>query len=339
LNDASTYIVGNGANGASVECRSWPNTSPTYGNNRGTAAAKRYYSFGINGTPSGPRTLSLSYRRATGGTDVDERNGLDESTWTMWKGNGHYWAVRSATSTYPVSHPANSGAVAVTDSTFSDWTFGNFSDVSAKVFLQGPYSGGSMSTALKTAGVIPLSEPYNTSPWNYTGAESVTSIPAGVVDWVLVELRTGIFSSTKVATRAALLKSDGSVVDLDGMSAVAFAGVPAGNYYIVIRHRNHLAIMSAVTWALSSSSSLYDFTTSQAKAYGTNAMISVGSSFAMISGDADGSGVLNASDRGIAWNQRGLLGYQSSDVDLSGVCNAADRGIAWNNRGNLTQVP
>jgi hypothetical protein len=210
---------------------------------------------------------------------------------------------------------------------------------SIKVFLEGPYSSGSMRTDLNAGGYIPTSQPYNTAPWDYTGTENVASIPAGVVDWVLVELRKGTASTTKVATRAAFLKNDGSTVDLDGTSPVAFAGVPAGDYYIVVRHRNHLAIMSASAVALSSSSVLYDFTMSQNQAYGTDAMISVGTSFAMISGDVDGSGVLNAADRGIAWNQRGLLGYQSSDVDLSGVCNAADRGIAWNNRGNLTQVP
>ena len=48
-----------------------------------------------------------------------------------------------------------------------------------------------------------------------------------------------------VGRRAALLKSDGSVVDLDGSSQVKFKGIVPGNYYIVVRHRNHLPIMSA----------------------------------------------------------------------------------------------
>jgi hypothetical protein len=51
-----------------------------------------------------------------------------------------------------------------------------------KVFLEGPYSGGSMSTTLNAGGYLPLSQPFNTSPWNYNGPESVTGIPAGVVD-------------------------------------------------------------------------------------------------------------------------------------------------------------
>ena len=37
---------------------------------------------------------------------------------------------------------------------------------------------------------IPTTQPYNIAPWNYTGTESVTTIPnSNVIDWVLVELR------------------------------------------------------------------------------------------------------------------------------------------------------
>ncbi|MCB0744556.1 MAG: hypothetical protein KDC67_11675, partial [Ignavibacteriae bacterium] len=48
-----------------------------------------------------------------------------------------------------------------------------------------------------------------------------------------------------VATRAALLKSDGSIVDIDGNSAVSFNGITSGNYYVVVYHRNHLPIISS----------------------------------------------------------------------------------------------
>ena len=70
-------------------------------------------------------------------------------------------------------------------------------------------------------------------------------------------------------TRAAFIKSDGTIVDTDGTSPVQFTGLSDGDYYVVIRHRNHLAIMSASAIPLSSSSALYDFTTSQSQAYTT----------------------------------------------------------------------
>ncbi len=115
--------------------------------------------------------------------------------------------------------------------------------LNSKIFLEGPYNSGIMNTTLNSN--LPTDQPYNNSPWNYPGTESVTSIPTGVVDWVLVELRSGLASGTKVARKAALLKSDGTIVDLDGSSPVKFYGLSDGNYYVVIFHRNHLAVISS----------------------------------------------------------------------------------------------
>jgi len=225
-----------------------------------------------------------------------------------------------------------------------------------KVFLQGPYSGGSMSTALNNQGLIPLTQPYSGAPWNYPGTERIASVPSGVVDWVLVELRTGTSASTKVAARAALLKSDGSVVGLDGTSPVGFS-VASGSYYIVIHHRNHLAVMSANSVALSGSSSLYDFTTSQAQAYGGGMKDLGGGSYGMWAGDVTGDGQIkyigSGNDRAPIFSLIGSLlgtvnGYYKEDVNMDGVVkymgSGNDRAIIFSNIGTLlgvvtTQVP
>jgi len=216
--------------------------------------------------------------------------------------------------------------------------------LSTKAYLEGPYSAGSMSTALRTAGVIPLAQPYSGAPWNYTGTESVSSIPANVVDWVLVELRTGnpaVPPMTKVATRAAFLKSDGTVVDMDGTSPISFSGVSAGSYYIVIRHRNQLAIMSASAVALSASSVQYDFTTAMTQAYGTNPMKLVSTKYVMYAGDGNNDGAINATDRNLVWRvQNGTVGYLTGDFNLDGVANATDRNLFWRiNNGKSGSVP
>ena len=138
-----------------------------------------------------------------------------------------------------------------------------------KVFLQGPYLSGAMSTSLRDSGYVLLAQPYSAAPWNYTGTEAVDTVPAGVVDWILLELR--IDSATQVSRRAAFLLSDGSIVDLDGVSSVKFPTVTPGDYYVVIRHRNHLAVMTANPITLSYSPVLYDFTIGTAQAFGTNA--------------------------------------------------------------------
>jgi hypothetical protein len=215
--------------------------------------------------------------------------------------------------------------------------------VNAKIFLQGPYSGSSMSTALNASGYLPLSQPYNGSPWNYSGLESVASgffaSHTDIVDWVLVELRK-TYDGASVGRRAAFIKNNGTIVDLGGSSAVGFTGKAAGDYYIVIRHRNHLAVMSASAIPLSSSSSLYDFTTAQMQAYGTSPMVHLAVGvFGMCAGDATGDGQVNASDRSSVDNNLNLTGFLSADVTLDGQANASDRSRVDNSLNRVSQVP
>ena len=49
-----------------------------------------------------------------------------------------------------------------------------------------------MNTDLNSAGQLPSSQPFHTAPWDYDGTETLPApLSADVVDWVLVELRTG----------------------------------------------------------------------------------------------------------------------------------------------------
>ena len=210
-------------------------------------------------------------------------------------------------------------------------------DLSIKVFLEGPYAGifsgsGTMNTYLNSAGNLPTLQPFNSSPLTYSGVEKVRSgffsTHTNIVDWVFVELRTGTSSSTIVAQRTGLLKSDGTIVGLDGVSPLRF-GLPAGNYYIVIRHRNHLAIMSSTAVTMSSNPTInsYDFTTSQSQAYGTNAMADLGDgNFGMIAGDGNGDGQITGTDFNI-FNPKfvsAASGYQDGDYNLDGQVTGTD---------------
>lgn len=94
-----------------------------------------------------------------------------------------------------------------------------------------------MSTALNDQ--LPLNQPFSGCPWNYGGNESVTEIPADVVDWLLIGLRTNANTPTDVKI-AAFLKKDESIVDIDEVSIVKFYGITESAYYAVIYHRNHL---------------------------------------------------------------------------------------------------
>ncbi len=221
--------------------------------------------------------------------------------------------------------------------------------VNAKAFLEGPYqpgtggNPGTMNTYLGDNDLLPHSQPFNTAPWNYTGTESVTTLPAGVVDWVLLELRTTP-TGTAVARRAAFLKSDGSIVDTDGTSPVTFNSVAAGDYYIIVRHRNHLAIMSAAPQTLSQASPLYDFTTAQAQAFGTNPMRDLGDGFfGMVSGDGEADGDVDAADKNLVWRPQNGTAWSYTkygDYNLDGGIDALDLNLEWRpDNGSATQVP
>jgi hypothetical protein len=153
--------------------------------------------------------------------------------------------------------------------------------VSAKIFLQGAYStilGRHKDVNATWAAVLnanALTQPFNTAAFgNYGGTETVSSgfftstvANTDITDWVLVELRDATTPTTVIARRAAFVREDGQVVDVDGTSPVNFPNVSDGNYYIVIKHRNHLGVRSAAAIALSSTAASYDFTTAQSQAF------------------------------------------------------------------------
>jgi hypothetical protein len=213
-----------------------------------------------------------------------------------------------------------------------------FLSANIKVIIEGAYSGGQMTTLLNTSGNIPLSQPYNVNPWKYSGTESVSSIPSNVVDWVLVELRTT--TTTTAYKRAAFLKNDGRLVDIDGVSPIKFSNAIAGLYYVVINHRNHLPLMTANKVDVNTNPVLYDIRSSQSQAYGTNAMKDLGGSvFGIYGGDTNGSNTIDATDRSSVWNNKNTSGLHSDDINLNGTVEATDRSIIWNNRNISTQVP
>lgn len=228
-----------------------------------------------------------------------------------------------------------------------EYTNKNFTigvNVNLKVILSGPFNNGSMRTQLDDKGFLPLSQPYNTPPWNYNGTERVSKLPSNIVDWVLLEIRRETSASSVVARRAALLKSNGMIVDLDGTSPVLFTSVESGSYYIVVMHRNHIEVMSAGKVSLSSNALLYDFTNSESKAYGSNSMEDLGNgTYGLYSGDGNGDGSISQTDIINVWLPQFLNskdGYQAGDFNLDGSVTASDNNIYWlNNNGQTTQVP
>jgi hypothetical protein len=226
-----------------------------------------------------------------------------------------------------------------------------------KAFLGGPFDPDNleMFTTLNDSSFIPLSQPYDSIPWNYAGTEAVGSIPADVVDWVLLELRetTGTAStadsSTIIGTAACFILKDGTVVGLDGLNEVLYNLAINDDLYVVIYHRNHLAIMSANALTFTNINGYdvytYDFTDGQSKAYDTGTTYGgqgalAGGKFGMYAGDADGNGDINFTDID-TWIIEAGTGYSyfMSDFDLNSDVNFTDLDYWIYNSGNLTQVP
>jgi hypothetical protein len=148
---------------------------------------------------------------------------------------------------------------------------------SGKVILQGAYniSTGKMNNDLNTSGVLQTYatlQPYNTAGFNYPGTENITPgffvAHPDIVDWVLLELRDPNAPATVIGRRAAFVQQDGTLVETDGVSAaIQFNGVAAGDYFVTIKHRNHLGIRTATPVNFSTGTGSYDFTTANFKSF------------------------------------------------------------------------
>ena len=155
--------------------------------------------------------------------------------------------------------------------------------------LEGPYNNttGQMSDALRTAGIVPTTEPYTALGYVQVGgggAESTT--PAvlattgnnAIVDWVAVELRDATTPTTVLATRSALIQRDGDIVATDGVSPLTFTNAP-GTYHVALRHRNHLGVMTGNATALGLSTTPLDLATASTATFGTAARKSITGAF------------------------------------------------------------
>ncbi len=232
----------------------------------------------------------------------------------------------------------------------SKFTVSNEFNLDVKVFLEGPYnsSTGFMNTSLNP-GLIPLSQPYNIPPWNYTGTEAVMSIPsADIVDWVLIELRDATQASlatgsTRIARQAAFLLKNGDIVGLNGSALLLFDVPVVNDLFALVWHRNHAGVLSNTAVPGVAGIYSYDFTIAENKAYGGalgHKQISTGI-WGMFSGDGDGNGDINPLDKSGKWNNEGgLKGYLSSDFNLNSQVANQDKNDYWQpNNGSGSSVP
>ena len=196
-----------------------------------------------------------------------------------------------------------------------------------KAWLDGPYNASTqlMNDGLRASGLIPLTDGSATttaSVLNVTGANAI-------VDWVQVTVRRDGLS---VMGWRALIQRDGDIVGTDGVSPLSLA-LPAGNYTVQVRHRNHLGCATASPIAFTASTTV-DMRDPTLVMYGTNARKTLGSTCTLWPGSTSSSseypkrisytGANNDRDP-ILTRVGGVLptstvnGYYPEDVNLDGV--------------------
>lgn len=228
-------------------------------------------------------------------------------------------------------------------------------NLQVRAYLQGPYdtTTGLMRDSLRSKGLIPLQQPYGVSPFKYTGAEtlnrSLTSISLGgdadaLVDWLLVELRNATNPSLILAQKAVGVQADGDLMDVQtGATQLSFLNVTTGNYYVSLRHRNHLGVVTATALALGFTSSLVDFSQPNFAVVGQHSRMINKTKALLWAGDinqdrqviANGVGsdttaliaaVLSASANIALNTSYRLVSYAATDLNLDGETLAAGPG-------------
>lgn len=224
----------------------------------------------------------------------------------------------------------------------------------ARVYLEGAMRSYAdnlapvMATDLRQRNLVPTTPP-NEYPYTLDPLRSaivVPTLPDSIVDWMIVEFRTSISSSSAVHYQTALLTRNGYVVDPVTFLPLPIRSIRPGDYYIVFRHRNHLAVMTqdAETVAPSNVNRALDFTTGLDLFGGAASMKLLGVAdgrrwFGMVAGNVDHDDDVRRIDHNLIWDNRDIEGFSLFDTDLDGIISTKDWNVSWNNRGRSSAVP
>lgn len=228
--------------------------------------------------------------------------------------------------------------------------------VRVRMNLQGAWNNSTalMNDGLRQAGLIPSAEPYAAAGFTLVGSGGETVTPAllsvtgknAIVDWVLIELRDKTNPSQIVGTRSALLQRDGDVVGINGQPRLLF-NVPVDQYYVSVRHRNHLGVMTFTQESLGAEEVAIDFTLPNEVTYGIDARSAllngkralwcgnvVRDGFVMYTGQSNDRDPILSTIGGMVPTNT-VTGYLPQDVNMDGAVRYTGAG---NDRDPILQV-
>ncbi len=238
---------------------------------------------------------------------------------------------------YQVYAVDDAGSRSTPVSTVADLSNGTGIKFRIKALLQGAYDSNteSMKSDLRINQQIPNNEPY--SQLGHAIISDSTLNPDlltvegadAIVDWILIELRDKNDPTNILSSIAALIQQDGDLVQpLTGSNTFVMPDLTADDYYIAIRHRNHLGIMSGSAVALSSTASLIDFSNASTPVWGENSRLISGTKALMWAGDVNHDGKL------IASGPENDVNYIVSDVLLAPANTGFNANYIVTNYGN-----
>ena len=218
------------------------------------------------------------------------------------------------------------------------WTCSQNATVNAsldyKVLLEGAYlDNGTMSTVLYDSGLLPLNQPFAGPPYNYNEPLTRTADIPGAVDWIMLELRENPTVNDGIQVPGILL-SDGRIVDPVTLAYPTVALESTKEYFVLVRHRNHLDIYSTLQKSPSSYIP-YDFSNSDQHTIDQVKPMADGR-FVMYAGDHNSDGTISIGDFDY-WqiNPAMLNVYDNADYNLDGIVQTTDWDKWYLNRSKI----
>ncbi len=228
--------------------------------------------------------------------------------------------------------------------------------VNLKAILGGAYfaNGDTMTTALRSSGILPTKCPYDTTV-------VLNTLPATMVDWVRIELTDTLTGDITYASQCACVLRNGAVQNINGDSTIELSGFTDDFISLRIKHRNHLSTRSrsiantpgeTIPFDFRNGTNLYVDPTIIGSTYHNVGLpeLLTGSRYALWPGDANGDGQIkyqgSGNDRGLILTAVGgtnitntVIGYLPADFNLNGQVkyqgSANDRGIVLSSIGGL----
>lgn len=215
-----------------------------------------------------------------------------------------------------------------------------------RVLLEGAYfGGGHMRTDLKH--LIPLNQPYDLDPYDYSGSESISAPSDEMVDWVLIEARlgepnlTGDRGTLTIETRAGILLQNGTIVSHENSnSGIRFNSLdPGEKYHFCIRHRNHLDVFTTAVYT-ADGAIFVDLRLDETAALGNEQLKKINDGYvAMHAGDYNQDGTIQLTDHD-NWMivPASVEVYELEDGNLDGVIQTTDVDLWRLNKAKIGAV-